>query len=185
MRNRCADRAITRSRCALYDALRTAHADVRLADVLHRRSRARSRWMKMIVVMILFAASAAMADGRHLPAPPLSMTARALIHQKMANHAKQMTELVWAVIFLDFDQAARQADAIATEPRFARPASGDATELNTALPPRFFELQDQLRQRAQLLEAVARTRDASAVAKSYGALAESCVSCHAVYLNPR
>jgi cytochrome c556 len=141
--------------------------------------------VKTIVFLSLCIASIASADERHLPAPPLSLTARAIIHQKMANHSKQMTELVWAVVFLDYEQAARQASAIAAEPRFARPITGDATELNTVLPPRFFDLQDQLRLRARTLEAIARTRDPNATARAFGALADSCVSCHAVYLNPR
>lgn len=122
------------------------------------------------------------AKERHLGEPKLSGTARALIKQRMSNHSKNMTELVWAVVFLDYRESAQLASVIAHEPRLARPTTGDATELNSAIPPRFFELQDELRARALRLEASARLRDPGSVAKSYGALAETCVSCHDAYM---
>ena len=81
------------------------------------------------------------------------------------------------------DRMAEIAKAIANEPRLAQPTSGDATELNASLPPRFFELQSQLRAEARRLEVSARARDAAGTARSYGALAETCVSCHDAYLS--
>jgi hypothetical protein len=102
----------------------------------------------------------------------------------MAQHSKQMTELVWAVVLLDHRETIRLATAIANEPRIARPATNDATELNASLPPLFFDLQDRLRDRGQQLANAARTWDANAVARSYGQMAETCVACHEVYLKP-
>jgi cytochrome c556 len=96
-----------------------------------------------------------------------------------------MTELVWAVVLLDHASTATLANAIAAEPRFRRPLTGDATELNSALPPRFFTLQDELLTRARELEVAARSRDAARIARGYGALATSCVACHDAYLSPR
>jgi cytochrome c556 len=122
------------------------------------------------------------AGEQHLAEPPLSPAARALVRQKMAQHSKQMTELVWAVVFLDHRETARIAIAIASEPRLARPTTRDATELNAALPPLYFELQDRLRDRAQNLAVAARTWDGQAVARAYGQVAETCVSCHEAYL---
>ena len=101
----------------------------------------------------------------------------------MVNHSKQMMALVRAVVLLDYPESADLGRAIAAEQRFARPTSNYATELNSALPPRFFDLQDQLRARGQRLEAAARARDSNAVAKSFGAVAETCVSCHSAYLS--
>jgi len=126
-----------------------------------------------------------MAGEKHLSGSQLSATARAVIHQKMADHGDQMNELVWAVVLLDRAETARIATAIAEQPRLARPSTGDATELNTALPPRYFELQDQLRDRARSLAAAAKDWDSRVVARSYGQLAETCVACHEVYLKPR
>jgi cytochrome c556 len=134
------------------------------------------------LVLALILAAPAYATEKHLATPPLSSAAREIVHQKMADHSKGMTELVWAVVFLDFQQTAALAKSIATEPRLARPLTQDATELNSALSPRFFVLQDQLRARAQRLEAAARSRDSAAMARAYGAIAETCVACHDAYL---
>jgi hypothetical protein len=133
-------------------------------------------------LIVMFLPAIGGAEERHLGEPPLSATARALIHQKMMQHSKQMTELVWAVVLLNHRETARLATAIANEPRLARPSTNDATELNASLPPLFFELQDRLHDRAQQLAHAARTWDATAVAHSYGQVAETCVTCHEVYL---
>lgn len=139
----------------------------------------------ILVCSLLLVCASARSDGHHLAAPPLDLTARALVHQKMASHSKQMTELVWAVVLLDYAQSASIAGAIGSEVRLARPTTGDATELGAALSPRFFDLQDQLRARARQLEVAARLRDSAATAKAYGALAETCVSCHDAFLSAR
>lgn len=141
--------------------------------------------MKKAFLITLCCAGPALAGERHLATPPLSNAARAIVRERMASHSKQMTELVWSVVLLDYAESARIATAIATEPRLARPTTGDATELNSALPPRFFELQDQLRDQARELAAAARARDPSATAKRYGGLAETCVRCHDAYLSRR
>jgi len=135
------------------------------------------------LLLTLLVPAISIAEEKHLPTPTLSLTARALLHSKMVNHSKQMMELVRAVVLLDFAESAELGKSIATEQRFARPLSNDATELNSALPARFFDLQDQLRVRGQRLETAARGRDANGVAKSFGAVAETCVSCHSAYLS--
>ena len=139
--------------------------------------------MKMGLLLLAFLIpSMSLAKERHLGEPKLPLMARALIKKRMSNHSRNMTELVWAVVFLDYRESAQLASTIANEPRLARPTSEDATELNAAIPPRLFELQDELRRRALQLERSARQRDPNAVAKSYGVLAETCVSCHDTYM---
>ena len=138
-----------------------------------------------LLVLFVLAPAISMAGDRRLALPPLSLVARALVHQKMANHSKQMTELVWAVVLLDYRRTVDLAKALALEPRIARPTSGDATELNAALAPRFFDLQDQPRAKAQQLEVAAQMRDPSGVARAYGGVAETCVACHDAYLSQR
>ena len=64
---------------------------------------------------------------------------------------------------------------------FARPLSGDASLLNSALPEAFFEHDDDLRRTARELAEAADKADALAVADAYGRLSKTCVSCHAVY----
>jgi cytochrome c556 len=149
---------------------------------MKRRHMRTSRRFDLALVFSIFLPMAAAAGEKHLGDPPLSAALRALVRQKMAQHSKQMNELVWAVVFLDHRETARLATAVATESRLGRAASSDATELNSALPPRFFALQEQLKERAENLAAAARTWDAHAVARGYGQLAETCVSCHEVYL---
>jgi hypothetical protein len=64
-------------------------------------------------------------------------------------------------------------------------------ELNALLPERFFELQKESRERARRLVAASSRHDRAAIADEFGALAKSCVACHATYLfetgarNPR
>jgi len=137
---------------------------------------------KAAFAIIVLLPAISIGDEKHLATPPLSLTARALLHDKMADHSKQMMDLMRAVVLLDYSESAELGKAIAAEERLSRPLSNDATELNSALDPRFFTLQDQLRTRGKRLEAAARARDSSAVAKTFGALTETCVACHSAYL---
>jgi hypothetical protein len=121
--------------------------------------------------------------GSHLPAPRhLSGTARALLHERMQRHAGQMEALGRAVITLDYRQAQELGADIAAEPMLARPLAGNATELNSSLPERFFQLQDALRASAREVSAAAAARNPDAMGDAYGRLARTCVSCHSTYL---
>jgi hypothetical protein len=120
------------------------------------------------------------AQPRHLPPPSdLSPMARQLLRERMVRHGKTMSELVQSVIVLDYNEAARLSRDIAEEPRLGRPVS--PSDLNAGLPDKFFELQDELHERATHLAEVARTRNGAALAPAFGQLAETCVSCHRVY----
>ena len=59
--------------------------------------------------------------------------------------------------------------------------SGDATELASALPATFFDLQDELRAQARTLGDAAEEQNPFHVANAYGRLSETCVRCHATY----
>jgi hypothetical protein len=121
---------------------------------------------------------------RVLPAPQhLPATARALLKLKMARHGDDLSELTWAVLRLDFDEARMLADRIGSEPRLARPTEQDATELNSSLPPDFFRLQDELRNYTMRVGAAAARHDPDALAASFGDLSRACVRCHQIYLN--
>lgn len=145
--------------------------------------------MKRSSLLLLTLSFACLGAGdaqrnRKLPAPAhLPEAARGLLSERMMNHGNDMSDLMWATLFLD-DQSVRDiADHIRTSPRFARPLSRDATELNSLLPAEFFALQDQLVVRATDLAEAAERRDAEAMAASYGALMQTCVRCHAVYMS--
>src|SRR2546423_10700977 len=99
----------------------------------------------------------------------------------MASHAGDMGQLMSAIMLLHYDEIHERAEDIAQDARFARPLTGDASELNSALPERFFVLQEDLRAQAGALAAAAAKANAFAVADAYGRLSETCVRCHATY----
>lgn len=119
---------------------------------------------------------------KHLPEP-----ARDLLWERMQGHGTDMTLLLWAVLFLDYEGAAELSRAILSEPRFSRPIGPEDPTLNSLLPEEFFQLQDELAVRAKKMAEVAGAvrRDGAALAKAYGELAEICVRCHATYLEDR
>lgn len=114
----------------------------------------------------------------------LSPLARQLLKQRMARHGKDMLALMEAVLFLDRPTALRLAQDIAEEPRLTRPIAGGADDMNAALPERFFVLQDELKSRALSLAQAARGTDNVALAGRLGELTQTCVTCHATYLEP-
>ncbi|HEX2573149.1 MAG TPA: cytochrome c [Polyangia bacterium] len=121
---------------------------------------------------------------RHLPTPEhLPSAARSILKKRMERHGRDMGELMWAVLLLDYDTTQKLAQQVATEPLLARPLAGDASELNSLLPERFFTLQDELKSNAATLARVAPQRDPEAMADAYGRLAHTCVACHQTYLH--
>lgn len=128
----------------------------------------------------------AISAPSRLEAPEyLPAEARALLRGRMASHARDMADLMSAVMILRYEEIAGRAQRIAEEDRFAPPSSGDASELNTALPERFFAQDRQMRVWAGALASAAEKLDPFAVATAYGQLSEACVSCHAVYRSGR
>jgi hypothetical protein len=126
-------------------------------------------------------ANAIAAPDRAGPPEPLSPAAREILKARMALHARDMSDLVSAIMLLDYDRIVGRGDAIAADVNLSRPVTRDATELNSALPERFFARQDELRARAKALAAAAQARDPYRVAAEYGRLSEGCVRCHADY----
>jgi cytochrome c556 len=121
------------------------------------------------------------APVRLLPPEDLPDPARSILRSRMAFHAQDMGALTWATTVLRYDLVKEKATAIASDATLARPLTGDATELNSALPEKFFVLQDELRMAARTLAVAAAANDASSVAAAYGRLSETCVKCHATY----
>ncbi len=115
----------------------------------------------------------------------LPAAARVLLLERMGNHRVDMARLHSAVLFLEHEAAATLARSIAAEPRLATPTHGADAQLNSLVPPRFFELQDELRKKALELAQAAEKEDDAAIAKAYGSLAETCVRCHATFLNEK
>jgi hypothetical protein len=119
--------------------------------------------------------------ARQEPPEPLSPAARAILKERMASHARDMGQLVSAIMLLEYPAIAQRADAIAADVNLSRPLTGDATELNSSLPEKFFVRQDDLKASARLLGSAARDLEPYQVANAYGRLSEACVRCHADY----
>jgi hypothetical protein len=107
--------------------------------------------------------------------------ARDMLRARMGRHGEEMMVLVATVLLLNYEVAEELALDIAREPRLGRPGPHDKDSLNARLPKRFFELQDELVIRAQAVAAAARAHDDTQLIDAYGALAKTCVGCHAAY----
>jgi len=107
--------------------------------------------------------------------------ARALLKKRMARHAGDMNELLSATVRVDYPTILESAGRIAAEAPLSRPVSGDASEINAQIPPRFFDLQDELRMHARDLVAAAKERNPDRVASTMGALTSTCVRCHTLF----
>jgi cytochrome c556 len=126
-------------------------------------------------------AQAIAAPDRAAPPEPLSPAARELLKARMASHARDMGDLVSAIMILDYARIVQKADSIASDVNLSRPITRDATELNASLPEKFYLRQDALRAGARALSGAARDLDPYRVAGEYGRLSEGCVRCHADY----
>ena len=126
-------------------------------------------------------AQAIAAPDRTTPPEPLSPAARDILKARMAHHARDMGDLVSAIMVLDYLRIEQRGDQIADDVSLARPVSRDATELNTSLPEKFFVHQDKVKVEARALSDAARAHDPYRVAEQYGRLSEGCVRCHADY----
>jgi cytochrome c556 len=112
---------------------------------------------------------------------PLSPLAMAALKSRMASHARDMNQLVSAIMILDYPEIAQRANGIAANANLSRPLSMDASELNASLPEKFFVRQDDLRASARLLSTAASALEPFQVAAAYGKVSEACVRCHADY----
>lgn len=121
------------------------------------------------------------APDREGPPEPLSPTARALLRDRMSSHAEDMSQLVAAIMLLEYSDIITRADKIASDVNLSRPTSNDATELNASIPERFFVRQDDLKAAAHALATAGRAAIPYQVAEAYGRLSETCVRCHADY----
>lgn len=114
--------------------------------------------------------------ARQLAPSAITDDLRPFLKSKMKNHAKEMKDLSIAVSTVDLEKTARLSQEIAAEPRLD-PAVGQATRL----PVRFFELQDELRTRAQAVSDAAKANEMTGTHERYTALVENCMACHAAF----
>jgi hypothetical protein len=125
--------------------------------------------------------NAVSTPDRLAPSEYLPGDARAVLRTRMANHARDMGALTSAIMVLRYPEIRERALAISEEPRFARPMTADATEVNSALPEKLLVYERELRVFAAALASGAETMNAFAVAEVFGRMSETCVKCHATY----
>jgi Cytochrome C' len=119
------------------------------------------------------------APDRPDPPEQLSPQAKAILIDRMASHADEMSNLVSAIMLLQYSRIITSADKIASDVNLSRPTSHDATDLNAAIPEKFFVRQDDLKAAAHALGEAARSGNPYRVAEAYGRVSETCVRCHA------
>jgi len=112
----------------------------------------------------------------------IPVEAREMLAARMRRHGEEMMFLVVSVLILSYDSAESMAQEIADEPKIGRPVDGETNTINALLPPRFFEFQDELRDRADIVADAAHAKDHMRLVRAYGQLSETCVGCHATYM---
>mgnify|MGYP001826280504 CR=1 FL=1 len=113
---------------------------------------------------------------------PFPVEARNILNSRMQQHAVHMEKMLWSALVLDYQSVQTSAEAIAAMPKIARPTAGPQDPLNSLLPERFFELQDDLFSNAAALAIAAKDKDDKKIAESFSALGATSMSCHSLYL---
>lgn len=146
------------------------------------------RSMRTLLVLIAALAAPAFAQGsifpdkntqkviKQLEPANVSEEARAFLKTKMKNHGKELQGLSIAVATVKLPEVQRLAQDIANQPRLD-PSVGPAMKM----PPRFFELQEELRRNAQALADAARDNQMSGSLEKYSTMIETCMACHAAF----
>jgi len=129
--------------------------------------------------------ASAHAPAASLPDPDwLPSEAKEMLSARMDRHGEEMMLLLQCVMTLQHGETELLAEQVAAEPQLGRPSPGEKGTLSALLTVRFFTLQEQLVERAHAVAAAARDNDNGRIVRAYGQLAETCVSCHTVYLTP-
>lgn len=115
----------------------------------------------------------------------LSDLARQILRRRMERHGRDMLHLMTGVVLLRREVVQTIAQELSREPRITRPLPDARDELNSALPEKFFVLQDELRDRAKALEESARGKSDKELADAFARLTQTCVACHSAFLAPK
>jgi ribosome-associated translation inhibitor RaiA/cytochrome c556 len=124
----------------------------------------------------IFPTKAEVKNAELLQPKQVSTRTREYLKTKMKNHGADARQLALEVALLQWDAAKKHANEIAAQPRLEKTAA--VPELTDG----FFVLQEQLRTRAGELSAAADRKDPKGTAAAYGAMLDTCATCHAVYL---
>jgi hypothetical protein len=106
----------------------------------------------------------------------VSEASRAFLKSKMKSHIKDMKELSIAVATIQAAEVQRLAQGIANQPRLDK-----NTAQANQLPPRFFELQDELKKNAQALSDAGKANSMDGMLNGYQNMVSTCMQCHAAF----
>jgi len=155
-----------------------------------------------LLALLAFSAAADEKKPKGAPKPPvaskeavredtlgrpdyLSDLARQILRRRMERHGRDMLHLMTGVVLLRREVVQTIAQELAREPRITRPLPDARDELNSALPEKFFVLQDELRDRAKALEESAKGKNDKELADAFARLTQTCVACHSAFLAPK
>lgn len=106
----------------------------------------------------------------------VSEASRTFLKSKMKNHIKDMKDLSIAVATIKASEVQRLAQGIANTARLDK-----TTAAANSLPPRFFELQDELKKNAQALADAGKANTMDGMLTGYQSLVSTCMQCHAAF----
>jgi hypothetical protein len=112
-----------------------------------------------------------------MPAERIPSDTEAKLTDRMMRHGADLLGLTHAVTVLDRKAIAETADRIRLDTALTLKVDGGVVR-----DTRFQQLDQQLRERAELASA-ARKYDDAALAPAFGRTMETCVRCHVSYLN--
>jgi cytochrome c556 len=117
--------------------------------------------------------------ARVIAADRISDQAHEAIGRRMRRHARQVNELVWATVLVDYSAARQAAQQIAANTDLGTAEAEPG--LAAALPRGFLALEAELRARAGKVIEAATVRSARDLSAAYAGLSQVCIDCHAVY----
>jgi hypothetical protein len=114
------------------------------------------------------------------PSAALSSEVRRSIRLEMTGHGREMTNLLWTVLLLDYSGASASAQRIAAaSERLPHAKDGGA---RAELPERFVALQRELKTQLKGVQRATDQRSSRLLTEAFGRLSRTCVSCHAFYM---
>ena len=143
--------------------------------------RSASKKSHLIALVATLLVGAASVEKRMRKPPHIPAETMKALGERMNGHGLAMMGLSLAVVLLEYDGVQKMAEGIVTEPKLKRPATNDPLR---SLPPRFFDLQDELSVRAQALADAAKKKNDAEIGAAYARMIEACVASNSAYVAP-
>ncbi len=116
-----------------------------------------------------------------IPIGDISEESRAYLTIRMRNHGNQATDLLNAVVLLDYKITKRISRKLAKPESISSVDQPHEEKLHQEFPETFFDLEASLRTQALRLYAEATLGKPDMVLREYSALMGRCVECHSLF----